>query len=178
MGMVTNCINISTPLVSVCIRDRLSRGFVLEAVWLCKPLALLWIIMNVLKYREWCMGWSGELLIRSQEYHCGVYFTRGRATKEMYITITVQRVQEHFVTTVHALLHFLHIIMNAKSTITRIRSTLTKKGLATLQPVEWRGTSSYWNGHTVANTTCIHFKYGTMNNRYMPNSKPMKIGKT
>ena len=51
-GMVTNYINISTRLVSVCIRDRLSCGVVLKAVWLFKLLALLGIIMNVLEYRE------------------------------------------------------------------------------------------------------------------------------
>ena len=55
--------------------------------------------------------------------------------------------------------------------------THQKKSLAILQPVEKRGTSSYWNGHNVAYTACIHFKFGTMNNPYMPNSKPMKIGK-
>ena len=53
-----------------------------------------------------------------------------------------------------------------------------QKSLATLQPVEQRGTSIYWNGHNIANTACIHFKFGTVNNRYMPNSKPMKLGKT
>ena len=56
--------------------------------------------------------------------------------------------------------------------------TTTKKSFATLQPVEQRGTSIFWNGHNIANTACIHFKFGTMNNRYMPNSKPMKLGKT
>ena len=56
--------------------------------------------------------------------------------------------------------------------------TLTKISLATLQPVEQRGTSIFLNGHNIANTACIHFKFGTVNNRYMPNSKPMKLGKT
>ena len=58
-----------------------------------------------------------------------------------------------------------------------IHSTLTKKSLATLQPVEQPGTSIFWNGHNIANTACIHFEFGTVNNRYMPNSEPMKLGK-
>ena len=53
-----------------------------------------------------------------------------------------------------------------------------QKSLATLHPVEWRGTSIYWNGHNIANTACMHFKFGTMNNRFQPNSKPLKIEKT
>ena len=53
-----------------------------------------------------------------------------------------------------------------------------QKSLATLQPVEQRGTSIFWNGHIIANTACIHFKFGTVNNRYLPNSKPMKLRKT
>ena len=56
--------------------------------------------------------------------------------------------------------------------------TPTKKSLATLQPAEQRGTSIFWNGHNIANTACIHFKFGTVNNRCMPNSKPMKLRKT
>ena len=48
----------------------------------------------------------------------------------------------------------------------------------TLQPVEQRGTSIFWYGHNIANTACIHFKFGTVNNWYMPNSKPKKLGKT
>ena len=52
-----------------------------------------------------------------------------------------------------------------------------QKSLATLQPVEQRGTNIFWNGHNIANTACIHFKFGTVNNRYMLNSKPMKLGK-
>ena len=49
------------------------------------------------------------------------------------------------------------------------------KSLATLQPVKKRGTSIHWNGHNIPNTACILFKLGTMNNRHMPNSKPMKV---
>ena len=50
-----------------------------------------------------------------------------------------------------------------------------QKSLATLQPVKKRGTSIHWNGHNIPNTACILFKLGTMNNRHMPNSKPMKV---
>ena len=50
---------------------------------------------------------------------------------------------------------------------TKPQDTLTKKSLATHQPGEWWGTSIYWNGHNIANTACIRFKFGTMNNRYM-----------
>ena len=55
--------------------------------------------------------------------------------------------------------------------------TLPPKSLATLQPVELRGTSIYWNGHNIANTACIHFKFGTIDIRYVPNWIPMQIGK-
>ena len=55
--------------------------------------------------------------------------------------------------------------------------TLPKISLATLQPVELRGTSIYWNGHNIANTACTHFKFGTIDIRYMPNWIPTPIGK-
>ena len=52
-----------------------------------------------------------------------------------------------------------------------------QKKFATLQPVEQRGTSIYWNGHQIVNTADIHFKFGTMNPRYIPDSKSTKIWK-
>ena len=55
-------------------------------------------------------------------------------------------------------------------------NTFPQKSLATLQSDEKQETS-IWNGHNIANTACILFKFGTMNNRYMLTSKPMKIWK-
>ena len=52
-----------------------------------------------------------------------------------------------------------------------------QKSLATLQPVEKRGTGIYWNGHNIANTACIYFKFGTIDIRCMLNWIPMQIGK-
>ena len=51
------------------------------------------------------------------------------------------------------------------------------KSFATLQPVEQRGTSIYWNGHQIVNTADIHFKFGTMNPGYIPNSKSTNLWK-
>ena len=57
------------------------------------------------------------------------------------------------------------------------RNTLSKQSLATLHPVENRGTSIWWNGHNFINNICIRLEFGTMNIRLMPNPKPMKLWK-
>ena len=53
-----------------------------------------------------------------------------------------------------------------------------QKRFSNTHPVEKRGTSIYWNGQNIANTARIRFKFGTMKNQYMPNSKATKIEKT
>ena len=68
-------------------------------------------------YREWYMGWTGELFMHSQECYFGVYFLSFETMRKMITSITLEWQHKWFLRTVHASFYFLHGMMNPQMMI-------------------------------------------------------------